>query len=102
MAAFQNKHGKEVNLSREQQSNFINLIYDNKEVFSLYDEDLSYCDQLKHMIPTMMDRPVYLPHYMISWQLQGMQMIRYLVVPWNYMTIQKPTCITGGNRAWGI
>ena len=52
----------EAPLSREQQSRFIDLIYDNKEVFSLYDGDLGFCDALKHSIPTTMDKPVYLPH----------------------------------------
>ena len=33
----------EAPLSREQQSRFIDLIYDNKEVFSLYDGDLGFC-----------------------------------------------------------
>ena len=38
----------EAPLSREQQSRFIDLIYDNKEVFSLYDGDLGFCDAPKH------------------------------------------------------
>ena len=41
---------------------FSKLIYDNKSVFSLCDEDLGLCDWLKHTIPTTMDKPVYLPH----------------------------------------
>ena len=45
-----------------QQSQFIDLIYDHPEVFSLHDEDLGFCDQIKHTIPTMMDMPVYLAH----------------------------------------
>ena len=49
-------------LSRELQSHFIDLIYDYKEVFSLYDGDLGFCDALKHSIPTTTDNPVYLPH----------------------------------------
>ena len=53
---------REAPLSREQQSCFIDLIYDYKEVFSLYDGDLGFCDALKHSIPTTMDKPVYLPH----------------------------------------
>ena len=55
----------------DQQIHFINLVYDNKEVFSLHNEDLGYCDQIKHMIPTMTDNPVYLPHHTIPRQLQG-------------------------------
>ena len=52
----------EAPLSKEQQSRFIDLIYDYKEVFSLYDGDLGFCDALKHSIPTTTDKPVYLPH----------------------------------------
>ena len=48
-------------LSREQQSHFIDLIYDYKEVFSLYGGDLGFCDALKHSIPTTTDKPIYLP-----------------------------------------
>ena len=55
----------------KQQSCFINLVYDNKEVFSLHGEDLRYCDLIKHTILTMMDMPVYLPHHTIPRQLQG-------------------------------
>ena len=70
----------EAPLSREQQSRFIDLIYDNKEVFSLYDGDLGFCDALKHSIPTTTDKPVYLPHQQLqqevrkcleSWLKQG-------------------------------
>ena len=39
-------------------------------MFSLYDEDLSLCDQLKHTIPTTMDKLVYLPHHTVPVQLQ--------------------------------
>ena len=39
-------------------------------MFSLCDEDLSLCDQLKHTILTTMDKPVYLPHCTILVQLQ--------------------------------
>ena len=60
----------EAPLSREQQSHFIDLIYDYKEVFSLYDGDLWFCDALKHSIPTTTDKPVYLPHQQIPVQLQ--------------------------------
>ena len=60
----------EAPLSREQQSRFIDLIYDNQEVFSLYDGDLGFCDALKHSIPTTTDKPVYLPHRQIPVQLQ--------------------------------
>ena len=54
-----------------QQSQFIDLIYDHPEVFSLHDEDLRFCDRMKHMILTTMDKPVYLAHCTIPPQLQG-------------------------------
>ena len=57
-------------LDREHQTKFIDLIYRNQEVFSLQDEDLDYCDQLTHTIPTSTDKPVYLPHSTIPRQLQ--------------------------------
>ena len=60
----------EAPFSREQQSQFIDLIYDYKEVFSLYDGDLGFCDALKHSIPTTTDKPVYLLHRQIPVQLQ--------------------------------
>ena len=63
--------GKEANLTWEQQSHLINLIYDNKEIFLLHDEALGYCDQLKHTIPTTTDKPVYLPLCTIPRQLQN-------------------------------
>ena len=68
---FQLNIGKEANLMWDQHSHLLNLVYDNKEVFSLHNEDLGYCDQIKHTIPTMIDNPVYLPHYTIPRQLQG-------------------------------
>ena len=61
----------EVEMSREQQVRFLELIYDNQSVFSLCDEDLGLCDSLKHTIPTTMDKPVYLPHCTIPVQLQA-------------------------------
>ena len=70
----------EAPLSREQQSHFIDLIYDYKEVFSLYDGDLGFCDALKHSIPTTTDKPVYLPHQQIPVQLQ--QVVRKCLESW--------------------
>ena len=61
----------EVPLDLEQQKRFIRLIYENQEVFSLYDGDLGYCDKLKHSIPTTTNKPVYLPHRQIPIQLQS-------------------------------
>ena len=52
-----------VNTTHEQQSQFINLIYDHPEVFSLHDEDLGFCNKIKHIIPMTLDRPVYLLHH---------------------------------------
>ena len=63
--------GTEANMTSDQQSQFINLIYSHPEVFSLHDEDLGFCDKIKHMIPMTSDRPVYLPHHTIPPQLQG-------------------------------
>ena len=70
----------EAPLSREQQSCFIDLIYDYKEVFYLYNGDLGFCDALKHSIPTTMDKPVYLPHRQIPVQLQ--QEVRKCLESW--------------------
>ena len=61
----------DVDLEKEHQARFINLIYSNQEVFSLQDEDLGYCNKLTHTIPTSTDKPVYLPHRTIPRQLQG-------------------------------
>ena len=47
------------------------MIYENQEVFSLYDGDLGYCNKLKHSIPTTTNKPVYLPHRQIPIQLQS-------------------------------
>ena len=58
-------------MSKSQQIRFLELIYDNKSVFSLCDEDLGLCDRLKHTIPTMTDKPVYLLHRTIPVQLQA-------------------------------
>ena len=58
-------------MSKAQQVRFLELIYNNQNVFSLCDEDLGLCDCLKHTIPTTMDKPVYLPHRTIPVQLQA-------------------------------
>ena len=63
--------GEDGKLTCIQQGWFIDLIYDHPEVFSLHDEDLGFCDWIKHTIPMTMDKPVYLPHCTISPQLQG-------------------------------
>ena len=79
----------EAPLSREQQSHFIDLIYDNKEVFSLYDGDLGFCDALKHSIPTTTDKPVYLPHRQIPVQLQPE--VRKCLESWLKQGIIRPS-----------
>ena len=79
----------EAPLSREQQSCFIDLIYDYKEVFSLYNGDLGFCDALKHSIPTTMDKPVYLPHRQIPVQLQ--QEVRECLESWLKQGIIRPS-----------
>ena len=60
-----------VEMTCEQQSWFINIIYDHPEVLSLHDEDLGFCDKIKHTIPKTSDRPVYLLHHTIPPQLLG-------------------------------
>ena len=63
--------GTTVEMTHEQQSQFINIIYDHPEVFSLHDEDLGFCDKIKHTIPMTLDRPMYLLHCTIPPQLLG-------------------------------
>ena len=62
--------GEEAKLTCIQQCQFIDLIYDHPEVFSLHDEDLGFCDQIEHTIPMTMDKPVYLAHHTTPPQLQ--------------------------------
>ena len=61
----------EANLTHIQQSWFIDLIYDHPEVFSLHDEDVGFCNWIRHTIPTTTDKPVYLVYHTIPPQLQG-------------------------------
>ena len=68
---FQLNIWKEAKFMQDQQSHFINLVYDNKMVFSLHNKGLGYCDLIKHTILTMTDKPVYLPCHTIPRQLQG-------------------------------
>ena len=63
--------GTTVEMTCEQQSWFINIIYNHPEVFSLHDEDLGFCDKIKHTILMTLDRPVYLLHHTIPTQLLG-------------------------------
>ena len=55
---------------RHSRKHFLELIYDHQSIFSLCDEDLGLCDRLKHTIPTMTTKPVYLLHHTIPVQLQ--------------------------------
>ena len=79
----------EAPLTWEQQARFIDLIYEYKEVFSLFDGDLGYCDVLKHSIPTTTDKPVYLPHRQIPVQLQ--QEVRKCLESWLKQGIIRPS-----------
>ena len=63
--------GTTVEMTHEQQSRFINIIYDHLEVFSLHDEDLGFCNKIKYTVPMTLDRPVYLLHRTIPPQLLG-------------------------------
>ena len=63
--------GEEAQLMHSQQGWFIDLIYVHSEVFSLHDEDLGFCNWIKHTIPMTTDKPVYLAHHTIPPQLQG-------------------------------
>ena len=63
--------GTTIEMTHEQQGWFINIIYDHPEVFSLDDEDLGFCNKIKHTILTTSDRPVYLLHCTIPPQLVG-------------------------------
>ena len=63
--------GTTVDMTYEQQSQFINIIYDHPEFFSLHDEDLCFCNKIKHTIAMALDRPVYLPHHTSPPQLLG-------------------------------
>ena len=63
--------GTTIEMTHEKQSQFINIIYDHPEVFSLHDEDPGFCDKIKHTILMTSDRPVYLQHCTIPPQLLG-------------------------------
>ena len=60
--------GTTVEMICEKQSQFINIIYNHPEDFSLHDEDLGFCNKIKHTIPITSDRPVYLLHITLSHQ----------------------------------
>ena len=75
--------------SKEQQIKFLKIIYDNQAVFSLHDGDLGYCDQLKHSIPLTSNKPVYLPHRAIPFQLQSE--VRKCLDTWLKQGIIRPS-----------
>ena len=79
----------EAPLTVEQQKWFIQLVYDNQEVFSLYDGDLGYCEKIKHSIPTTTEKPVYLPHCQIPVQLQSE--VRKCLEAWLKAGIIRPS-----------
>ena len=79
----------EAPLDLDQQKRFIRLIYENQEVFSLYDGDLGYCDKLKHSIPTTTNKPVYLLHRQIPIQLQ--LEVRKCLDTWLKVRIIRPS-----------
>ena len=79
----------EAPLTVEQQKRFIQLIYDNQEVFSLYDGDLGFCEKIKHSIPTTTEKPVYLPHRQIPIQLQSE--VRKCLEAWLKAGIIRPS-----------
>ena len=79
----------DVDMSRTQQQKFLELIYDNQSMFSLCDEDLGLCDRLKHTIPMMTDKPVYLPHRTIPVQLQAE--VRKCLDTWLKQGIIRPS-----------
>ena len=66
---FQLNMGTTVDMTHEQYSQFINLIYNHPELFSLHDEDLGFCHKTKHSILMTLDRPDYLLHCTIPPQL---------------------------------
>ena len=57
--------------SKEQKHCLLNLIYKHKKVFLLHNKDLEFCNKLAHSIPTITEKPVYLPHRTILRQCQG-------------------------------
>ena len=63
--------GQDAEMMCVQQSLFMTIIYDHPQVFFLHDEDLGFCDRIKHTIPVTSDMPVYVLHCTIPPQLQG-------------------------------
>ena len=69
--SFKLNMGTTVEMTCEQQSQFINIIYDHPEVFSLHDEDLGFCNKIKHTIPVTSDRPGYLLYHTSTTIIRG-------------------------------
>ena len=90
----------EVELSPSQQKHFLELIYNHQSIFLLCDEDLGLCDCLKHTIPMMTMKPVYLPHHTIPVQLQTE--VRKCLDTWLRqginMSITQPVHVSSSNR----
>ena len=63
--------GENVHLMPFKQAHFIDTMYNTKEVFSLHDEDLGYCNWITHTIPMMRDVSVYFPKHTIPHPLPG-------------------------------
>ena len=79
----------EVEMTKSQKKQFIQLIYYHQSIFSLCDEDLGLCDRLKHTIPTTTDKPIYLPHHTIPVQLQAE--VRKCLDTWLKQGIIRPS-----------
>ena len=70
MPAFQIKFGGRSKIDMHS-AKPVHSIYDHPEVFLLHDEDLRFCDWIKHTILMTTDKLVYLVHCTIPPQLQG-------------------------------
>ena len=57
--------------TKEQQDGLLNFIYDNQQISKFHIKNLGYYDKLAQIIPTMRDKPTYLPHKTIQQKLQG-------------------------------
>ena len=68
----------EASFTKEQQDLLLNIVYYHQNVFHVQDEALGYCDKLADIIPTITNKPVYLLHRKIPYQLQKKQIKLYL------------------------
>ena len=76
-------------LPENQQYQLLDSIWDHKQVFSLHDEDLGFCSKLTHTIQTTTDKPVYLHHGSMLWQLQ--REVRKCLDIWNRQGVIRPS-----------